>query len=640
MKKHIRSISAQRRATAPYNFVPLPERVIEFPLELPDQSTFEDGDFKYNGYIDVTLTARSPLFIRGPLTREQYRTGEKNLPDFFYTVNPSNPVIPGSSLRGMLRAIVEVITYSKVQAVTKKKLFFRTVDNSSIGRSYRDRMTGNDEGQSKVETGFLLRHGDEYTITKCEMRRISRALLRSIGWNNLYDGNGPNQRPKWDYQHHRVWVQADRYKVTALSLTEKTGWQPAVVIITGNMQQKEKEFVFFEPVENAERIYVPEEVVDRFHSDDQLTQWQERAFPKNRPHGPNPVRERDGLLLHNPTQWNEPIFFLREPNAQTKIEELSFFGRAGMFRVPYLRSPYDLVPYSVRDPRIIDFAEAMFGFVRTKDELREVYGDQIPKQGDKRRAYASRISVSDATFVGEQVQFESEISPRVLSSPKPTSFQKYLVQQTEEKNRLAHYDTKTTIRGTKFYWHQGQTPDYLEHDSQKTERFSTQYTRMKPLSAGNTFRFRIHFHHLHEIELGALLWALTLPGEGDHCHKLGMGKALGLGAVKLQPQLYIINRRRRYKTLFITDDSGVRWQKGIRDVTDSIGNAVAAFEQFMTEALEIQKLPFFQIERIAALLKMMNWKPSLTPQEQQEMADEGLSRDRRVLPHPLDVEIG
>jgi hypothetical protein len=67
-------------------------------------------------------------------------------------------------------------------------------------------------------------------------------------------------------------------------------------------------------------------------------------------------------------------------------------------------------------------------------------------------------------------------------------------------------------------------------------------TRLHALPAGTRFeRVRLRFHNLRQVELGALLWALTfgdataLNGElGSKRHRLGMGKPYGLGQLSLR----------------------------------------------------------------------------------------------------------
>ena len=109
----------QRRAIAPYNFVELPEQIV------PAQQPLPEGDRYYThlhtGRIDCTLTTESPLYIRCGLTPEQFKEAKeaKDLPEFFY-LDPETkkPVLPGSSLRGMLRILVEIASFSKIEQVS------------------------------------------------------------------------------------------------------------------------------------------------------------------------------------------------------------------------------------------------------------------------------------------------------------------------------------------------------------------------------------------------------------------------------------------------------------------------------------------------------------------------------------------
>jgi CRISPR-associated protein (TIGR03986 family) len=80
---------------------------------------------------------------------------------------------------------------------------------------------------------------------------------------------------------------------------------------------------------------------------------------------------------------------------------------------------------------------------------------------------------------------------------------------------------------------------------------------------GSTFHGRIRFENLSKEELGALLFVLDLP-EGC-AHKLGMGKPLGLGSVRITPTLTLINRQARYAEMF---DSTGNWFTGETSQTD------------------------------------------------------------------------
>lgn len=567
-------------AHAPYNFVSLPERPVDV-REQPDVGTLDDALPSHNvfraerrhGYFDVTLTTESPLYIRGMLTRDEQKFLErkgttdeekveqrrlKNKPDFF-SVNGA-PVIPGSSLRGMIRALVEIITWSKLTRVTKRQLFYRTVDDSVLGKEYSSRMTGN------VEAGFLQQNGSIFPTT---LLRVNRSKLGDP--RELYDGSGPNMTPRWTGKWHQympVWVRTDDTQSKFVdeirpSDPNQQGWKRGILVITGNIPRKKSEFVFLLPSVDAEQIEVPEKMLERFHDDDQITQWQEKAFPADRPR--NGSRERKGMLVKHPNNYGNPIFFLREN------DELVFFGRAGMFRLPYRNSPTSLIPDTLRSPNVIDFAEAMFGFINPEKR-------SSGKQGDKERAYAGRLSVTDARMITEIGNpFEPEITPPILSTPKPTAFQHYLEQpNTSDPKKFLHYDSGTKIRGHKLYWRQRRNSVH-EIPRPPANASESQLTRIRPIKREIQFTFRVEFENLTDIELGALAWVLALGSEDHHPdarHMLGMGKPFGLGVVKLDAQLMLRDRQQRYTSLF---DTG--WSSG--DTAESPLGYIQAFEDFM-----------------------------------------------------------
>jgi CRISPR-associated protein (TIGR03986 family) len=648
--------SPNRTASAPYNFVPLPEVVVtavDSANDLPDHDRYYAD--RHTGYFEVTLTTKSPLYVRCPFILQDYLRQERgedanapfrqqvrNTPHFFYTRDRNQPVIPGSSLRGMLRNVLEIVSYGKVQWVTDKKLFFRTVDDTTVGRYYRGRMTG------KVEAGFLTRRGGEFVIRVCQMARISRNKLTG----SLYEGEGPKKTPRWNGRPRQwtpVWVKlsaGDRF-VDQVCYDPTPEFREGRLIITGDIPGKNKEFVFLLPADDAEEIPVPEDLIERFHDDDQITQWQERAFPKDKP-DPG-CRERNGMLRKNLREHWDPVFFLRE-NGQ-----LTFFGRAQMFRLPYSKCPIDLVPRELRRPEDIDYAEALFGFVRKNEEMQDTMRrgviQELPKQGDKRRAYAGRVFVTDAVLVEGQTDYwlsSDPLTPKILATPKPTAFQHYLVQQEPERyrtgrfrrdgteileTRLRHYDgyahppssDETTIRGHKRYWHQGLNPSegltldqIREHIEEERSRLaqlatSTQHTQFKPIKPGVQFRFRVYFENLSDRELGALCWALHPLGDPakEYCHHLGMGKPLGMGAVKLEATLCHTDRSRRYASLL----EGDNWQTGTSGTAVSLSDRATlerrtrAFEERILEVLGLNGTcaHLSELRRIAMLLKMMEW---------------------------------
>lgn len=628
--KHCNPTRSERVAHAPYNFVPLPEKVVPVNYDIPGHDRYVKGT--HTGYIDCYLKTLTPIYTRTALEPEFFaqwaddiremmkdEQARRKYGQFFRLDDANRPVIPASSLRGMVRSLIEIAGYGKMQWVTEKQLFFRTMDNSSVGKHYLKRMGGN------IESGFLRKCGDNYYIVKCEMVRIGRSMLGDE--SNIYEGNKPNQTPKWSgrpAQYIPVWVSVsqDKRVVERLEYEPKKGLQEGRLVITGNIKNKKKEFVFLLPEQNAEKISVPYELIERFHDEDQITQWQEKAFPKNRPQ--KDCRRRNGELRKDLflQEEGEPIFFLREN------DKLTFFGRAQMFRLPYERSPFDFVPVHLRQhhDKMIDLAEAIFGYVAND---RHASGR------------GGRVYFTDAVCLRNQTDVwysEEPKTPHILSSPKPTAFQHYLVQDKnkehdpDNKNQLAHYGTmtpqKTVIRGHKLYWHK-QSSSWIE-DVNNWDN-DTQHTQMRPVKTGVEFYFRIYFENLTDVELGALLWVLDLP-EGHH-HKIGMGKPLGLGSVAITPKLVTTDRVSRYQKLFYDNT----WHTAESREND-LDRYKREFERYVLEYMDTEERGDAQklkdVHRIQILLRMLQF-PGPVGNTEYMTRDE--FKNRPVLPDPLNI---
>jgi len=313
------------------------------------------------------------------------------------------------------------------------------------------------------------------------------------------------------------------------------------LVCSGNMletsgQKQEstraKHYIVMPPDNKARRLPIPQQVIDDYRAS--LTQFQ-----------------KENLMDWSGNQCSEwgclgegkPVFYVAD-NPDRPAEVL-FFGHSPNFRVPALvgghaTSPLDFAPEDLRNDAHPDLADAIFGWVEEKD-----WGPHVEKQGQ----YAGRVSFSDAYFVDATNGIwysEDPITPKTLASPKPTTFQHYLVQSGEQghnpdrKPQLAHYGTsseQTAIRGHKFYWAKGKNPDIQA--GKKDLEHETQLTRMVPVKPGVRFAFKIDFENLRHEELGALWWVLTLGGHAKtHRHRRGMGKPLGIGAISIRPEMH------------------------------------------------------------------------------------------------------
>lgn len=315
----------------------------------------------------------------------------------------------------------------------------------------------------------------------------------------------------------------------------------------------------------------------------------------------------------------------------------------------------DFIPSELKssDNPHIDMAEAIFGWIEKKSE---------------NQARAGRVFITDAviddSIPDEQIWCQENpddrITPRILATPKPTTFQHYLVQTDTEAKRenLKHYGSKpiedTVIRGHKLYWHQQDVScDTVKEveTSEEIKKKPKQYTKIRPIQPKLSFDFSIYFENLTEEELGGLLWVLDLAKEKEnrlyvnddreYRFSLGMGKPFGMGAVKItNQQLWLSQRQQqRYQKLF----DGNNWETG--NYSDTEVEAQIFVDLFQCHILKaIGENPNGKLEnvrRIKMLLEILIFpgKPrgSVRYLEIEHPRNDNEYDQRQVLPNPLDV---
>jgi len=619
--------SPNNSAKAPYNFVRLPEMVPWRPQEPPSRDRYHDD--RYTGTLTCTLTTASPLYVRCGVTPEAARAGSeaKDRPDFFYTRDKSEPVIPGSSLRGMLRNLIEIVSYSKVQPVTDDLLVYRAVaDRSSLGDGYRDLMTHRMPSRAiapSMQAGYMVQQGGAWYIVpaqKIHGEPFARIEIKDIpsgrkqwansknAWEIYIDIDRPDEHP---HNRGKVRLYYPKVKRGQASATSRPGFSQGVLVKTGPITRKHMEFVFGLPAKGP-LIPVPERLLETYR--EQITEEQKKVVGKQ------------GVL-----QDFQPVFYLMDG------KKLRFFGHAMMFRLPYAHTPQDCIPDELRDPEQTDLAEALFGYVDEKAKERDI-------------TRAGRVSVTDATLLDNPDDVwltEAGLIPQILGSPKPTTFQHYLVQSSSQKSQLRHYDSstpdETVIRGHKLYWHKGDVDRaFIEDENYRGQsqlpQDDTQHTVIKPVRSGVRFQFKIHFENASAEELGALLWLLDVAADEDYRLKLGMAKPLGLGAVKVEGELHLTKREERYTHLF----DGDAWATGEDDDPQAVWNeAVKAFETWLLKHCELnpdRKSSAKELTRIQMLLALLRWPgPDREETRYLQIEPDNEYSERRVLPTPLRV---
>lgn len=649
-------VNDNHEARAPYNFIPLPEVVLTVPVaDLPDQGIYDPE--LHTGYLDCELTTSSPVFVRAGLNEAQAKAGKesKDLPGFFYLDDESQPVIPGSSLRGLLRTLVEIVTFSKIGAVSKTPLVYRSVGGTTNHDAhYRDMLMHLDKEETVgkntkyytplMRGGYLEQTGPRdwairpakeiggatYAHIGIDEEKF-RSLKRVKNCQNAYEiyiQTGPYQ-----YQDVRGGFLKIKFaKVTQSDANLKPGLRPATLARSGWMNSKRSEAVIYERDNQADLLPLSDEQVDAYR--EQVSQEQEKLLGK-----------------HGALNDGQPVFYLLD-----KTGKVVFFGHTRMFRVPYPRSPFDYVPAYARpeetpiDPDVVDWAEAMFGYTR-----------KVEKGSQRQRAYAGRVSCSDAKLMDGQKDIwlaKDPVTLKILSGPKPTTFQHYLVQEepnlyeagktrdgaTKYETRLRDFASptpaETVLRGHKFYWHKGAVGVNEIREKGEVKANDTQHTHIRPLKAGVAFHFQVRFENLTDEEMGALVWIFSIAADDNIRLKLGMGKPLGLGAVQARARLFTSQTAERYASL--ADAGG--WSGLPQEKPALAEKALQKFATFMGEALEVD---FMKHQRIRALLTMLQWPGPDSewtrymqiehPNPKARNGKENEYKERPVLPSPFGV---
>jgi len=365
------------------------------------------------------------------------------------------------------------------------------------------------------------------------------------------------------------------------------------------------------------------------------------------------IREDEGISrnpAHKPRQLcgkdGEPVMYLVDAQNSSQV---IFFGPTKMFRLPYQYVPRDFAEPDVRDEGVIDLPEAVFGFVRERTPDRGETDQQA-----KERVYAGRVFFSDG-HLSSTIATQPMQIPQVLSTPKPTSFQNYLVQDAEnavDTSQLFHYNTdpkngQTAIRGLKQYWHQdvARSKNNLEEQRENINpqsidrRVRNARTIIRPVPEGTQFQFTVRFENLTPEELGMLLWALSLPlaqqDGAELCHHMGMGKSLGMGSVHITPRLFIEDRQARYQRLFQKDDRGqTQWAGVSLPREETLQTYLDTFEAYVMQGIEKSSGKLINEDRILDLAAMLRFPGP----EADKIADPGFrNRERHVLPTPREV---
>ena len=541
-----------------YNFVPAPRESEVFKPDWADKVShdipFEDGE---SGEIELTLTAKTPIFIRNghsKMDAELFQKQQKgDLPNptdkekasldkyssFSNVVRNGTKeyFIPGSSLKGMFRNVLEIMSFSRLKTA-----------NDIFG--YRDMASRKSEFKNEValnrnpKTGWLEKVNDSWVIKECEVGRISILDIEKrfdVSFNDLSASEkyaAVNQQIlNLRFTENRelgLDIRGNFIKTGTLYDFSNNGDFKGDLVFFGSMNNKKYEYIFTKPI-NGKEYDVDTKLIKKYKDIDKKldkTQWQ-YLISNNNPY-PN------GII---------PIFFKEKDG---KVEHFGFSRLYKMSNTKYLNELNPLVSYYARDKQYaFDLADTIFGTVEDTDIE---HGENRNKKSLK-----GRVFIGHAFGVGEIVP-NSPVD-LVLGGPKASYYPFYI------KDGKTYLNEDSELKGYKKYpVHNDNSTEPSQLNADNTDIQST----ITPLPANTVFKSKVRFFDLNKVEIGALLSAITFHMQNDILnHSLGSAKPLGFGKVNIVANLNSTigkknnNYIAEYEDAIATDlkKKGINWIK-------------------------------------------------------------------------------
>jgi CRISPR-associated protein (TIGR03986 family) len=499
----------------PYNFVPLHKKSLSphWAGHVSHDVPFADGR---SGTLRLRLTAHSPLFVKDGQSRQAEPLGEDGAQRYPHTFNQFNGryFIPGSSLKGMIANVLEIISFGHMRS--------RVDDTRYALRDLSGKMKEKYQSQflpQNIYCGWLERRGKSYWLTDCDKPgRISHKEIDEKFKTTDFDGYFKERTGSFNPRKDSEKAAMRKYKMAAgkdltgifeISHTDNAKrkivgpgglkGEQGTIVFTGQASprkyyaedkrwQHRYEFVFFDKGRKA--VEVPEKVIRDFffaYYEHDKANW-----------------SVDWKRRRKQLQNNEriPVFFQKEGN------EIKHMGLSYLYKLPYNYSVHESIE-NYQYGSGPDLAQLIFGYSA---------GDENPLKG--------RVHVGHA-FSDNAEPTDAPVT-LVLAQPKASYFPSYIRQTPGAKNYKSFMDEDAVVAGWKRYpVHRGNS---VKSNASPNPRISTSFT---PVQEGARFDFDIHYHNLRDIELGALISAISFHGNTHLFHRLGMAKSLGYGKVSL-----------------------------------------------------------------------------------------------------------
>ncbi len=471
--------------TSPYNFVPLNSKVyIPDWWDLVSQDIpFEDGE---DGYIELTWHNDSPLFIRDK---------DKDDPEHAPMNINGRYFIPGSSIKGMLRNVLSILAFGKMQEDEQYK--DRFFGHREIGSGATEH-TNYLEKMNQAKCGWLEMYIDKKSGE--DRYRLHRCIddFKPILINKNPDDPSEDYVKKHFPGYDKKGTPGLRNKAIYEECHE---WFPEIepgyrLYVSGKMNGKEHEVLIPTETEGHKDKDLDDGVISKFFD----------------VYEPSPDFEIFKELLKTK---RIPVFYMQENDAVVAI------GMGRMFRYPYEKGIKDIVEKGDKGQKVSEYEEEKDSTKYIKRDLCETIFGWIGNDSAK-----GRVQFSNAWTENKVSSEQLKKASGVLGQPKASFYPLYIKQEKGAKTYKSYSSKDIQISGRKRYRiHKGSsTMDLPQGNGNENTK-----TTINAIPPGIDFKMRINVHNLRPIEIGALLSAITFHNTCGVFHNIGAAKSFGYG---------------------------------------------------------------------------------------------------------------
>jgi CRISPR/Cas system CSM-associated protein Csm3 (group 7 of RAMP superfamily) len=410
--------------TSIYNFVPLNKNVYHpsWANQVSQDIPFSDAE---DGIIEVTLTNISPLFIRNGTAAGSERgemgssiKGQQSIYSAHICQGDKKLYfLPGSSLKGMLRTTLEILSFGKMNQFANRYFSCRDLGGRTTSESpeYVKLM-------KNVRAGWLKKEGEDFYLTPCD------GDFERIDYSEIEKSYPKYMREKSAWEKNEALGFYPYYKFKGDTYR---------IVCTGDIKNKHKEFLF--PNSRLEKIKLENKVKEAFKT----------------VHEPTPHFEE--MLTRLDSGQELAVFYTygQEKDIITAV------GVSRMFRYPYKQSVKMLVNKQQLDNDIEqhDLCELIFGYIE---------GDGLKGRVQIGNAFSDEALTDDKLL---------PIVSGVLGQPKASYYPLYLQQ---EHSPYKTYNDADAIAGRKLYRvHRGGTTTMLP-EGNRNQNLETNFKPLPP----------------------------------------------------------------------------------------------------------------------------------------------------------------